>query len=111
MLMPPNTKVTISRATQLDGYGDPQDINSEPVAVDVPALFAYSGKVTQDPASGTPRQVTSFSCLLPKGTDVRDDDRLTDQQTGQTYAVTGVTTFPSYGIPADVWVAMTAVDG
>jgi hypothetical protein len=109
--MPPNTKVTISRLTQLDAYGDPQDINSEPVAIDVPAVFAYAAKITQDPATGTPRQVTTYSCLLPKGTDVRDDDRITDQQTNITYAVTGVTIYPSYGIPADVWVVMTAVGG
>lgn len=111
MGMPPTTRVTVNRATQLDAYGDPVDINTAPIAVGVPAIVAYDGRVMQDPATGTPRQVTSSSIILPKGTDVRDDDRLTDEQTGQVYQVTGVTLHPSYGIPGDVWCAVTAVGG
>jgi hypothetical protein len=109
MGMPGTTRVTISRAVQNDAYGDPQDINVPPLYTDVPAIIAYDGRVMQDPATGTPRQVTSSSVVFNKGTDVRQDDRLTDQQTGQVYQVTGVTLHPAYGVPGDVWCAVSAV--
>lgn len=107
--MPPTTFVSISRGTTLDAYGDPTDVNNDPLYTDVPAIISYKTRVTQDPVSGTPRQITALDCLLPKGTDVQNDDRITDQQTGTVYAVTGVTQLPSYGIPADVWVALSQV--
>jgi hypothetical protein len=110
-MMPPTTTVSIARGEQLDAYGDPQDINSVPVYTNIPAIISYKTRTTQDPATGTPRQITAYECILDRGTDVRDDDRLTDEQTGIVYNVTGVTLLPSYGVPADVWVALSQVGG
>lgn len=109
MGMPPTTTLDVYRGVQTDGYGDPQDINSIALYTSVPAIVAYDGRVLQDPASGTPRQVTSSSIVFNKGTDVQQDDRLRDTQTGQFYQVTGVTLHPAYGVPGDVWCAVTAV--
>ena len=109
MLMPPTTTITISRAVAPDAYGDPADVDDPPVYTDIPAIISYKTKITQDPVTGTPRQITASDCLVGKGTDILPDDRITDQQTGTVYNVTGVTALPSYGIPADVWVALEQV--
>lgn len=111
MLMPPTTFVTISRATQTDAYGDPQDIDSTPLYTDVPAIISDPVTTTQDPATGTPRQVNAMQIILRRGTDVRDDDRITDQQTGIVYNVTSVRVLPAYGIPSDIWCTVQTVGG
>jgi hypothetical protein len=109
--MPPTTTVSIARGTVIDAYGDPADLNNTPVYTNIPAIISYKTRTTQDPATGTPRQITAYECIVDRGTDVRDDDRLTDEQTSIVYNVTGVTQLPSYGLPADVWVALEQVGG
>ena len=111
MQLPPSTFVTISRATQLDAYGDPVDIDSDPLYVDVPAVLAATVATGQDPATGTPRQVRTLRCILPRGTDVQLDDRIGDQFTGAVYNVTVVSTGTSYGFSADVVTTLSAAGG
>jgi len=108
MQLPPTTFVNISRGTVDDATGYPSDIDSDPHAVAVPAAIASTSRLTQDPATGTPRQVTTLTCVLPRGTDVRDDDRITDTATGAIYAVTAVNTGTSYGFSAGVVATLSA---
>lgn len=108
--MPPTTTVTISRGTTTDAYGD--EVNQlNQLYTGVPAIINYQTGVSKDPSSGRPVQVSAYEVVLPKGTDVKDQDVLTDQQTGEKYEVTSVRTLPSYGVPADVWVVVRRLDG
>lgn len=109
MQLPPTTFVNISRGTVPDATGYPMDIDSDPHAVAVPAALASTSRLTQDPASGTPRQVITLTCVMPRGTDVRDDDRITDTGTGAIYNVTAVNTGTSYGFSAGVVATLSAV--
>lgn len=109
MQLPPTTFVDIARATALDGYGDPTDVNADPHARAVPAALTSTSRMSQDPATGTPRQVTTLVCVLPRGTDVRDDDRITDTATGATYYVSAVNTGTSAGFAAGVVAYLSAV--
>lgn len=108
MQLPPTTFVNISRNTILDATGYPTDIDSDPHAVAVPAALTSVSRMTQDPASGTPRQVTTLTCVLPRGTDVRDDDRITDTATGAIYSVTAINTGISWGYAAGVVATLSA---
>lgn len=111
MLVPPSTFVTISRGTVVDDYGDPADINSLPIATDVPAAIGRSSVTSQNDASGTPRQISTLSCVVPRGTDVQQDDRLTDQVSGVIYNVDKVNQGTNYGFTADTVLTLSAVGG
>lgn len=111
MLVPASTTVAISRGTEQDAYGDPADINSDPIAVGIPAAIASRTVNSQNRASGTPRQITVLTGVVPNGTDVRQDDRLTDQGTGQIYNVDKVQPGTSYGFTADIVLSLSAVGG
>jgi len=111
MLIPPSTTVAISRMTAFDGYGDPVDINSDPIAVGVPAAIASTVVTSQNDASGTPRQITTLTAVVPRGTDVQQDDRLTDQNTGAIYNVDKVNPGTSYGFVADIVLTLSVVGG
>ncbi len=108
--MPPTTTITISRGTSTDAYGDP--VNSlNQLYFGVPAIINYQTGVSKDPSTGQPVQASAYEVVVPKGTDVKNQDVLTDQQTGEEYEVTAVRTLPSYGVPADVWLAVRRLDG
>jgi hypothetical protein len=111
VLIPASTSITISRVTQLDAYSDPVDINSDPIAVGVPAALASTSVRQQNPASGTPRQVTVFTCVVPNGTDVQTQDRITDQADGSVYNVDVVNGGTNYGFIADIVLTLSAVGG
>lgn len=111
MLIPASTRVSISRAVQTDAYGDPVDIDSVPLYTGVPCTIALNSRATQNPASTTPRQVSWFSCVVPHGTDIRDDDRIVDEATGVVYDVEGVNPLPSFGVRGDVWCTLTRSGG
>lgn len=109
MQLPPTTFVNIARGIIDDATGYPTEVDSDPHAVAVPAVLTSTSRFTQDQASGTPRQVTTLTCVLPRGTDVRDDDRITDTATGAIYTVTAVNTGTSYGFAAGVVATLSAV--
>lgn len=111
--MPATTTVTIRRpgAQDVDAYGDPIDTIAVPIATGLPAIIVYRASTVRDPASGQPVQVDASEAVLDKGTDVQDQDVLTDEQTGEDYRVTQVRILPSYGIPADVWLALERLGG
>lgn len=96
---------------QADGYGDPVDINSDPIAVGVPAAMASTSVRQQNPATGTPRQVTVLTCVVPNGTDVQTQDRITDEGTGAVYNVDSVNPGTSYGFVADIVLTLSAAGG
>lgn len=108
--MPPTTTVTISRGTDVDEYGDPID-NLNQLYTDVPAIIVYQTGISKDPASGTPVQVSNYECILDFGTDIKNQDVVTDQQTLESYTVVSVRTLPSYGLPVDIQIAMVRTDG
>lgn len=110
MLMPPTTTVAISRGTDVDEYGDPID-NLNQLYTDVPAIIVYQAGISMNPASGIPVQISNYECILETGTDVLDQDVVTDQQTGESYTVTSVRMLPSYGLPSDLQIVMVRTDG
>lgn len=113
MLMPATTTVSISRPNvgDVDDYGDPIDTVALPISNGLPAIISYRTGTVKDPASGVPVQVDASEVVLDKGTDVRDQDVLTDEQTGERYTVVQVRTLPSYGLPADVWLSVKRING
>lgn len=108
--MPPTTTCTISRGTVQDVYGDEVN-NLNQVYTDVPAIITYQSGVSKDPSTGAPVQTSVYEIVMPQGTDVKDQDVIADQQTGENYEVTAVRILPSYGIPTDVWIAARRLDG
>lgn len=108
--MPPTTTCTISRGTVQDLYGDEVSVLNQ-LYTDVPAIITYQTGVSKDPSTGTPVQTSVYEIVMPQGTDVKDQDTITDLQTGENYEVTAVRILPSYGIPADVWIAARRLDG
>lgn len=113
MLIPASTSVTINRTTQQDQWGDYADINNEAMAVatGVPAAIGSTSTTAQNPASGTPRQISVLTAVVPNGTDVQVNDRLTDQETGVVYSVDQVNPGTSYGYTADIVLKLSAVGG
>ena len=111
MLIPPSTTISISRATVLDAYGSDIDVNAPPVATGIPAAIASTSVRGQDPATGTPRQFTVLTGVVPNGTDVQLEDRITDLATGAVYNVDQVNPGTSYGFVADVVLTLSAVGG
>lgn len=113
MLMPATTTVSIARPgpDDVDAYGDPIDTLAVPIATGLPAIIVYRTGTSRDPASGTPIQVDTSEAVLDKGADVQDQDVITDEQTGDKYRVTQVRVLPSYGIPADLWLAVVRLGG
>lgn len=112
MILPPNAVFDLYRPVQVDEDGDDMDLNAPPpLYTGIRAVLSYKTRMVQDPVTRTPRQMTYYFCLLPQGTDVRNDDRLRERTTGQTFNISGVTPLPSYGFPHDVSVSLSLVAG
>jgi len=110
-LLPSNAVFDLYRAQQDDGYGDTEDDDTAPLYSGLRGTLSYQGRRTMDPASNTPQQAETYFCLLPKGTDVQNDDRLRLQSTGEWFNVEGSTPLPSFGFSSDINVTLTKVAG
>lgn len=85
-----NTKITILRGTEQDGYGDEVDSDA-PIYTGVVASIISSTKRVYLPAEGATRVVHSYSGRCGAEVDLRKDDRVKDELTGVVYLVTELT--------------------
>ncbi|MGY0062842.1 hypothetical protein ACWY4P_40955 [Streptomyces sp. LZ34] len=84
------TTVSVLRGTTTDPFGDEQD-TAAVHASGIPASLIESTRQTFEPVTGTPRIVRTHVARLPATTDVSEDDRIRDEQTGEVYIVVSVT--------------------
>jgi hypothetical protein len=110
-LLPANATFDLYREQQDDGYGDTEDNDTAPLYTGLRGTLSYRARTVMDPVTRTPQQVESYFCLLPQGTDVRNDDRLRHVETGGWFNVSGATALPSFGFPNDVNVTLTKAGG
>lgn len=111
MILPSNVVFDLYRAQEDDGYGDSEDDDTVPFTIGIRGVLSYAGRTVMDPVTRTPQEDERYFCLLPKGTDVRNDDRLRRQDTGEWFNVSGVTSLPTFGFSSDVNVTLAKVGG
>lgn len=107
------TWVTVLRGTTTDVYGDISDIPTEAgtdAQTHIPASLIEGSRSSRTPGSATPRVVRYTTCRLPAGTDVTEDDRIRDDRTGRTYAITAVTQPAAIGITPDLRLDLTLIN-
>lgn len=96
-----NTTVSVLRGQTTDECGDLVDLN-EAVYTGVPAILTEDSRQTQDPSTPTPRTIRASELHVPATVGLTNDDRITDEQTGNTYMVIEVTRPPTLmGAPVD----------
>lgn len=110
MLMPATTTIDVSRGSTTDAYGDEVDA-PQPVYQGIPAIISYQTSVSLPPASGRPVQASAYEIVVDSWVQMKDQDVITDRQTGEQYQVTSVRRLPSYGIPTDLQLAARRIDG
>lgn len=101
MIARATTTLTVYRGTTTDVYGDLAD-NNIIAASGIPAsLVEQTRRVTtrDDP---TPRIVRYAVARVTSGTDITDQDRLYDEQTGATYIVDATSSMNSAAVAADM---------
>lgn len=111
MILPPNATFDLYRTVTSDEFGDDQDDDTAPLYTGLRGVLSYRARVVMDPETRTPQQSESYFCLLPKGTDIRNDDRLRHSETGQLFNVSGATALPSFGFSNDVNVTLARIAG
>jgi hypothetical protein len=84
------TTVSIKRATTTTVEGDEVD-TAATVATGVTASIIEQSRRIFDSNDSSTRVVRLITARLPHGTDVRDEDRLYDEQNDVTYMVSSVT--------------------
>jgi hypothetical protein len=84
-----NTKVAILRGQTTDAFGDPVD-SEETVQVDIPASISETRSQTILMSDGRPQQVRFLVGRLPASIEVREGDRIHDQETGFVYIVDAI---------------------
>lgn len=85
-----NTTVTILRGSEVDEYGDEVDDDTE-VATGVRASLLERTVTDLDRNTGGTRQLRRVTGRVGTQVDVREGDRIRDEQTGDIYAVDTLT--------------------
>lgn len=85
----PNTTVSILRGETVDEYGDPIDSNVS-VNAEVPISIIENSRRVFLAAEGRLTVVKEFIGRIRPGFDVREGDRLRDDNSGQIYLVEGI---------------------
>lgn len=111
MILPANATFDLYRNVTADDYGDAEDEDTAPLYEGLRGVLSYKARTVLDPATRMPQQADSYFCLLPQGTDVRNDDRLRHLETGDWFNVAGATKLPTYGFSKDVNVTLAKVSG
>lgn len=81
------TTVTVLRGTAADRYGDEVDTDTV-VATRIPVSLLEKPIVGGRPASGRKDTPRGYTMRIWKSVDIRQNDRIRDERTGLTYAVT-----------------------
>lgn len=87
MLAVPTCTVSILRGTTTNGFGDTVDDNTSVAVSGVRASILSGPRSNQRPVDGTPRVIRSKTLRVPAGTDLRVDDRIKNEVTGDLYTV------------------------
>lgn len=85
----PNTTVSILRGEETDEYGDPKDSDVS-VAAGVPMSITENNQRVYVAAEGRLTIIRNLVGRVRPGFDVREKDRLRDDNTGDIYLVEGV---------------------
>jgi len=101
-----NCTCSVYRDVEVDGYADTVDDNTTPTYTEVPASIREQTRRVWDQATATPRVVRSASGRVPAGTDVREADRVVNDQTGATYLVDAVGAPPDVSHGADLYLEL-----
>lgn len=84
------TTVSILGGSSEDEFGDEAD-GTTVLASAISASLIESTRTAQEAVTGTPRIIRTHICRLPPGTQVDEDKRIKDEQTGEIYIVVAVT--------------------
>jgi hypothetical protein len=98
----------LRRQETIDAYGDPTG-QYIPVVTGIPAAIMESGNTVQDYSSQTPRTIRAIDGTFPAGTDVRVNDRVSDDTHGVVYVVVNVTATRAPGHQPDLQVTLKKV--
>lgn len=101
MLARATTTISVLRGTSTDGYGDDIDTDT-PFATGIPASLVEQTRRVTTRDDATPRIVRYAVGRVTAGTDITDQDRLRDEQTGAVYIVDAVSAMNSAAAAADL---------
>jgi hypothetical protein len=111
VILPPNSRWDLFRDLTSDDDGDTEDSNTDPLYRDIPGVLSYRNRIVMDPDTRTPQQVAFYFLLMPQGTDARNDDRLRETTTKETFNISGVVALPTFGFSRDVSLTLVKVGG
>lgn len=97
----PTTTVSILRGTTTDGYGDPQDAATV-AASGIPASIVEETRTVRTRGDSDPRVVHNATIRVPYGTDVRDDDRILDEQSSLAWPIDAVSRAQGHAFQNDI---------
>lgn len=93
----PNARVSLLRGEASETeYGSPV-LSMVPIRTGLDASIVESSRETTSPETGRSYVVNRVQGLLPRGTDVRENDRLQDEDTGYVYEVQAASPPPARG--------------
>jgi hypothetical protein len=107
------TRVTVLRGVGRDEFDDDFDLDAEAVTdapTAIPASLIEAVRVSQSDASGTPRVIRTCVARLPARTDVTENDRLKDEQTGRIYRIDSITQPVALGFVPELRVDCTLIN-
>jgi len=98
-----NTTVSILRGNAADDFADDVD-NATVAASGIPApIVEQPPKSETRRVDGQPRTVRGYACRLPGYVDLRDDDRIKDDITGDIYVIDSMRK-PKNNLTGATWV-------
>jgi hypothetical protein len=97
----PTTTVSVLRGTQVDEFGDPADTDTVVVS-GVPASLIEQIRTSATPDSATPRVVRYTVGRVGADTDIREDDRVLDEASGEVYIIQAVSRLGNPVLRADL---------
>lgn len=86
MISRSTTTVTIYRGESTDAYGDPLDADT-PVATNVPASILEQTVKAWSESTTIPRNFRWAKMRVTYGTDVKQNDRIKDERTGDIWTI------------------------
>lgn len=86
MISRATTTVTVYRGESTDEYGDPTDTNTI-VATGIPASILEQTVKAWTEVSTLPRAFRWAKMRVTSGTDIRQNDRIYDERTGETWTI------------------------
>lgn len=102
------TTITIYRGQTDDEWGDPKDL-SVPVATGIRASIAEQKIYAKPEVSTQPRNLRYARMRVTKGTDVRTNDRILDEQTENIWTIVNISVLQNPVVGQDIRVDLQYV--